>query len=165
MDVVEKPFNSIWGGLARPSWAVILLVLTVMGLSWLQMSTKTDSSIWVSSSNGESDLSIDPRRTCSGFFEMGPRRKVVMSIKDFGGVGDGKTSNTDAFRRAVEHLKGFCDKGGSQLNVPRGRWVTGSFNLTSNFTLFLEMGAVILGSQVRLSINQPTNLFFFSFFL
>ncbi|RVW14395.1 hypothetical protein CK203_090475 [Vitis vinifera] len=41
------------------------------------------------------------------------------------------------------HAK-FGNIGGSQLNVPRGRWVTGSFNLTSNFTLFLEEGAVIL---------------------
>jgi len=70
-----------------------------------------------------------------------------MSITEFGGVGDGETSNTDAFRKAIEYLKRFADKGGSQLNVPKGRWVTGSFNLTSNFTLFLQKGAVILGSQ------------------
>ncbi|KAK1310735.1 putative polygalacturonase [Acorus calamus] len=37
--------------------------------------------------------------------------------------------------------------GGGRLVVPKGRWVTGSFNLTSNFTLYLEEGAVILGSQ------------------
>lgn len=70
-----------------------------------------------------------------------------MSITEFGGVGDGETSNTEAFRKAVEYLKRFGNKGGSQLNVPKGRWVTGSFNLTSNFTLFLQEGAVILGSQ------------------
>jgi polygalacturonase len=45
-------------------------------------------------------------------------------------------------------LQRFGESGGAQLNVPKGRWVTGSFNLTSNFTLFLEEGAVILGSQV-----------------
>ncbi|XP_031263326.1 probable polygalacturonase [Pistacia vera] len=70
-----------------------------------------------------------------------------MSIKDFGGVGDGKTSNTETFRRAVRYMQGFGDRGGSQLNVPAGTWLTGSFNLTSNFTLFLEKDAVILGSQ------------------
>lgn len=70
-----------------------------------------------------------------------------MRITDFGGVGDGVTSNTAAFRRAAEHMGRFAERGGSQLNVPRGKWVTGSFNLTSNFTLFLEQGAVILGSQ------------------
>lgn len=71
-----------------------------------------------------------------------------MSITDFGGVGDGKTSNTEAFRRAVRHLEGFAAEGGAQLNVPKGTWLSGSFNLTSNFTLFLERGAVILGSKV-----------------
>lgn len=71
-----------------------------------------------------------------------------MSIKDFGGVGDGKTSNTAAFRKALVYMQSFSQKGGAQLNVPKGKWLTGSFNLTSNFTLFLEQGAVILGSQV-----------------
>ena len=70
-----------------------------------------------------------------------------MSITDFGGVGDGKTSNTETFRKAIRYMQGFGDKGGSQLNVPKGKWLTGSFNLTSNFTLFLQHGALILGSQ------------------
>ncbi|KAI4310788.1 hypothetical protein MLD38_035738 [Melastoma candidum] len=88
--------------------------------------------------------------TCAGFYRGGrglPRRGVVMSVTEFGGVGDGRTSNTAAFRKAVDHLRGIAGDGGSQLNVPRGTWVTGSFNLTGNFTLFLEEGAVILGSQ------------------
>ncbi|KAL9459518.1 hypothetical protein AB3S75_002839 [Citrus x aurantiifolia] len=75
-----------------------------------------------------------------------PKREVVMSIKDFG-VGDGTTSNTEAFRKAVQYVQGFGDKGGAQLNVSEGLWLTGSFILTSNFTLFLRKGAVILGSQ------------------
>ncbi|KAL9459521.1 hypothetical protein AB3S75_002841 [Citrus x aurantiifolia] len=73
-----------------------------------------------------------------------PKRKVVVSIKDF---GDGTTSNTEAFRKGVRYVQGFDDKGGAQLNVPEGLWLTGNFNLTSNFTLFLRKGAVILGSQ------------------
>ena len=76
-----------------------------------------------------------------------------MSVTEFGGVGDGKSSNTDAFRRAIDYLKRFAGEGGAQLNIPRGIWVTGSFNLTSNFTLFLEEGSVILGSQVRVHRN------------
>ncbi|KAJ6740964.1 PECTIN LYASE-RELATED [Salix purpurea] len=63
------------------------------------------------------------------------------------GLVMGKTSNTETFRKAIRYLKRFGESGGAQLNVPKGRWVTGSFNLTSNFTLFLEEGAVILGSQ------------------
>ncbi|KAG5016857.1 hypothetical protein JHK85_022993 [Glycine max] len=39
--------------------------------------------------------------TCAGFFRDVPPRKVVLSIEDFGGGGDGKTSNTKSFRRAI----------------------------------------------------------------
>ncbi|VFQ96133.1 unnamed protein product [Cuscuta campestris] len=89
--------------------------------------------------------------SCSHFFsprvDRDGRKAVVRSITDFGGVGDGRTSNTAAFRRAVEFMESFRERGGSQLNVPAGRWLTGSFNLTSNFTLFLQRGALILGSQ------------------
>nr|GMC98065.1 probable polygalacturonase [Ipomoea batatas] len=69
------------------------------------------------------------------------------SLTDFGGVGDGVTLNTDAFRTAVDFLSGFAPEGGSMLYVPPGKWLTGSFNLTSHFTLFLDQDAVILASQ------------------
>lgn len=165
MASIQKmdPERSIYGAIAtnfiRPTWAALLLLFTVVAMASLQISTKavfprwpvfSCSAGWFSSSSSENDvvLVLDDPRSCSGFFQGVSMRKVVMSIGDFGGVGDGKTSNTETFRRAVRYLKRFGDKGGSQLNVPKGRWLTGSFNLTSNFTLFLEEGAVILGSQV-----------------
>lgn len=70
------------------------------------------------------------------------------SLTDFGGVGDGTTLNTEAFRSAITHLSQFESDGGSQLFVPPGNWLTGSFNLTSHFTLFLDKDAVLLASQV-----------------
>ncbi|CAI0552527.1 unnamed protein product [Linum tenue] len=51
---------------------------------------------------------------------------------------------TKAFRKAVRHMLWFGLDGGSQLNVPVGRCLTGSFNLINNFTLFLEQCPVIL---------------------
>lgn len=77
---------------------------------------------------------------------LDPRPHSV-SISEFGAVGDGKTLNTIAFQNAIFYLKSFADKGGAQLYVPPGKWLTGSFNLTSHLTLFLEKGAFILGSQ------------------
>ncbi|XP_015899940.1 probable polygalacturonase [Ziziphus jujuba] len=74
-------------------------------------------------------------------------RPHSVSILEFGAVGDGKTLNTLAFQNAIFYLKSFADKGGAQLYVPPGRWLTASFNLTSHLTLFLEKGATILGSQ------------------
>ena len=64
-------------------------------------------------------------------------------------MGDGAMPNTAAFRRAVAELGArAAGGGGARLDVPPGRWLTGSFNLTSRFTLFLHRGAVIIGSQV-----------------
>ncbi|XP_074279826.1 putative polygalacturonase isoform X2 [Silene latifolia] len=68
-------------------------------------------------------------------------------LTDFGAVGDGKTLNTKAFQDAINHLSQFCEDGGAQLIVPAGKWLTGSFNLTSHFTLFLQKDAVLLASQ------------------
>uniref|UniRef100_A0A2P2IJM8 Rhamnogalacturonase A/B/Epimerase-like pectate lyase domain-containing protein n=1 Tax=Rhizophora mucronata TaxID=61149 RepID=A0A2P2IJM8_RHIMU len=69
------------------------------------------------------------------------------SVSDFGGVGDGITSNTKVFQDAINHLSQYSSDGGSQLYVPPGRWLTGSFNLISHFTLFLDWDAVLLSSQ------------------
>ncbi|XP_027118189.1 probable polygalacturonase isoform X3 [Coffea arabica] len=83
---------------------------------------------------------------CQFIRPLKPRPHSV-SVLEFGAVGDGKTSNTVAFQNAIFYLKSFADKGGAQLYVPRGRWLTGCINLTSHLTLFLEREAVILGSQ------------------
>jgi len=89
---------------------------------------------------------------------LNPRPHSV-SILEFGAVGDGKTLNTVAFQNAVFYAKSFADKGGAQLFVPSGKWLTGSFNLTSHLTLFLERGATIIASQV-LIINLNFSLHF-----
>ncbi|WVZ15446.1 hypothetical protein V8G54_013012 [Vigna mungo] len=74
-------------------------------------------------------------------------RKHSASLKDFGGVGDGKTSNTKIFQSAISKLSQYASDGGATLIVPPGKWLTGPFNLTSHFTLFLQKDAVILASQ------------------
>ncbi|XP_016649316.1 PREDICTED: probable polygalacturonase [Prunus mume] len=74
-------------------------------------------------------------------------RKHSALLTDFGAVGDGKTSNTKAFKAAIDHLSQCASDGGAQLIVPPGKWLTGSFNLTSHFTLFLHKDAVILATQ------------------
>lgn len=75
-------------------------------------------------------------------------RPAVYNLTDFGGVGDGVTVNTEAFERAISAISKLGKKGGGQLNVPAGNWLTAPFNLTSHMTLFLDQDAVILGIQV-----------------
>ncbi|XP_073141298.1 probable polygalacturonase [Henckelia pumila] len=69
-------------------------------------------------------------------------RSLVFNLTDFGAVGDGFTVNTKAFERAISAIQ---IRGGGQLNVEAGRWLTAPFNLTSHMTLFLAQNAVILG--------------------
>ncbi|KAL3835454.1 hypothetical protein ACJIZ3_010190 [Penstemon smallii] len=69
-------------------------------------------------------------------------RPLVFNLTDFGAIGDGKTMNTNAFERAISEIH---RRGGGQLNVEAGRWLTAPFNLTSHMTLFLAQNAVILG--------------------
>lgn len=92
-------------------------------------------------------------------FEYSARscRAYSASLDEFGAVGDGVTSNTAAFRDAVSQLSRFADYGGSLLFVPAGRWLTGNFNLTSHFTLFLHRDAVILASQVSFIFIYKNN--------
>ncbi len=68
----------------------------------------------------------------------------VVRIEDFGGKGNGKTLNTEAFKQAIDAL---ARKGGGKLIVPAGVWFTGPIELKSNINLHLEKGALILFSK------------------
>ena len=67
----------------------------------------------------------------------------TVSIKDFGGIADGRTKNTEAFKKAIDAL---VKKGGGKLVVPRGMWYTGPIVLQSNINLHVEDGAMIIFS-------------------
>lgn len=66
-----------------------------------------------------------------------------VSIADFGGKGDGITSNTQAFAKAISALN---KQGGGHLDVPAGIWLTGMISLKDNIDLHLERNAIILFS-------------------
>ncbi|RZR91458.1 hypothetical protein BHM03_00019573 [Ensete ventricosum] len=93
-------------------------------------------------------------------------RPHTVTVTEFGAVGDGVTLNTKAFQNAIFYLHSFADKGGAQLFVPTGKWLTGSFSLISHLTISLDKDAVIIGSmklaQVAMSVLHIIPLKFFS---
>jgi len=62
-------------------------------------------------------------------------------LPDYGGKGDGKTLNTDAFRAAIHACS---EAGGGHVIVPAGQWLTGPIELRSHVDLHLEKGAQVL---------------------
>lgn len=129
-----------------------LAITSLLALAWLRQTPPLPLAALSDGPPPPND-SGGPPSSCASFYRPpGRQRKAAASIVEFGGVGDGVTSNTAAFRRAVAGLAG--EEGGAQLKVPAGRWLTGSFNLTSHFTLYLEAGAVIMGSQVLIDTSK-----------
>lgn len=145
MDMSDYPIlNKLIAAVKKPSWAFPLLLFTLVVILSLQITTNESGFPERPVSDPGIAFELFGSDTCDGSL---PAREFKASIVEFGGVGDGVTSNTAAFSAAMKKMRSFEGKGGAQLNVPKGRWVTGSFNLTSNFTLFLEEGAVIMGSE------------------
>ncbi|KAM1585036.1 hypothetical protein ACFX1Z_037956 [Malus domestica] len=109
-----------------------------MGSLWLSLSLLICLSYF--------SLSASDPVTCSGIVPMRYRNDKI-SIVDFGGVGDGVTLNTKAFREAIYRIQHLKRRGGTLLYIPPGVYLTESFNLTSHMTLYLAKGAVIRATQ------------------
>lgn len=68
---------------------------------------------------------------------------MVYNVKDYGIFGDGITDNT----RRINELSDRMAKSGGVMYFPAGEYVTGTVFLHSNMTLYIDTGAVILGSE------------------
>src|SRR4051812_30035264 len=62
------------------------------------------------------------------------------AVTDYGAAGDGKATNTEAFRKTIEACAGA---GGGRVLVPVGTYVTGPIELKSGVDLHLAAGAII----------------------
>ena len=65
---------------------------------------------------------------------------LTMGPRAFGGVGDGRTDDTNALQRAID----ACPVGGRVL-IPEGDWLTAPLFLESDMDLHLARGARLLG--------------------
>ena len=69
---------------------------------------------------------------------------TTVNLAEAGGVGDGVTLNTGAINVAIALL---AQKGGGELVIPPGLWLTGPIRLASHINLHLERGALLKFSR------------------
>ena len=79
-----------------------------------------------------------------------PMQAARVNILDFGALADSATLNTTAIQDAIDHCH---SQGGGEVVIPTGKFVSGTIILKKNIRLYLEPGAVLLGS-VRLKDFQ-----------
>lgn len=77
------------------------------------------------------------------FLGMDTATAIEYNVLQHGAVGDGKTLNTECLQGIIDKLYA-C--GGGQVYFPAGCYLTGSLQLKSGVTLYLEQDAVLLGS-------------------
>lgn len=78
-------------------------------------------------------------------FKTHPRRnRVDVTASPYNAVGDGKTLNTEAIQRALDALSAY-----EYLYIPEGVFLTGALDVKSGVEIYLDEGAVLLGSARR----------------
>ena len=66
----------------------------------------------------------------------------VVSVKDFGAVGDGTTDDTTALQAAIAYCESATQYGGRALYIPGGRYlITGALTLSKEFITIFGDGA------------------------
>src|SRR6187549_2352242 len=75
---------------------------------------------------------------------IGGVRSASLDVRDFGGVGDGRTKDTEA----IQHVIDFAHQqlGGGVVQLSAGTWLSGTLHLRSYVTLEIASGAVLLAS-------------------
>src|SRR5262245_5814243 len=76
----------------------------------------------------------------------------TFNIRDYEAIGDGTSLDTEAINRAIQAC---AEAGGGQVRFPAGRYLSGTIHLRSHVTLFLEAGAVLLGTTNLEQYSQP----------
>jgi polygalacturonase len=72
-----------------------------------------------------------------------PITQGVFDVRDFGAVGNGVTLDTKTIQAAIN----ACSQaGGGKVYLSNGKFLSGTLYLKDNVTIYLEAGAVLLGS-------------------
>ncbi|MFC2116918.1 glycoside hydrolase family 28 protein, partial [Bacteroidota bacterium] len=70
------------------------------------------------------------------------RQGDVYNIRDYGAAGDGVQLDTRAIQNAVDK----CAEKGGKVQIPKGKYLTGTIYLKSNVHIQFDAGAILYGS-------------------
>lgn len=76
------------------------------------------------------------------FIKTEAQTNTFFNVRDYGAIGDGIKLDTDAVRKAVAD----CTVKGGTVLFPPGKYLIGSVKLESNVEIYVQRGALILGS-------------------
>ena len=85
-------------------------------------------------------------------------RPAIFDPRSFGAVGDGRTKDTNSVQRAIDACTA---SGGGVVYLAPGTYLCGTVVLKSNVPLYLEAGAVLLGSR-DINDYEPKHLIYAS---
>ena|SRR5688572_6431036 len=68
----------------------------------------------------------------------------IFNVRAHGAAGDGQTLDSHAIQTVIDSC---AEQGGGTVYLPAGQYLTGSLFLRNNTSLYLDAGAVILGSE------------------
>ena len=74
------------------------------------------------------------------------------NVRDFGAAGDGVRADTEAINKTIQAAR---DAGGGTVLVPAGTYVSGTIHLQDNVTLWIDVGATILGTKNLADYHWP----------
>lgn len=104
-------------------------------LKGLKASTEYEISVEAVSLDGQVLSVIGKEKICT------KKSPEIVSVLDYGAVGDGKTLNTIQLQSAIDD----CPEYG-KVTIPKGVYITGALHLKSHMTLEIQKDAVLLGS-------------------
>ena len=71
---------------------------------------------------------------------------IMLNVKDFGAKGDGINLDSKAIQAAIDAC---AEAGGGTVYIPEGKFLCGTIHIKSNIHVWLDKGALILGSTNR----------------